>query len=142
MTQEYRDEVIAFRYPDNWNLEREEYESGWTLTLQSPGTAFLTLTCDENMPTIEEVAETTLEALKEDYPQLEAEVAVETIAGQMALGHDIQFFSLDLTATCHTRSFYGAGGTLLLMCQMVDVEEELYEPVIKAVCKSMEVVEE
>ena len=33
----------------------------------------------------------------------------------MAVGHDINFFSLDLTNTCWTRSLYGDRGTLLVL---------------------------
>src|SRR4051812_4488464 len=113
---------ISFRYPENWRLEREEGEGGWTVLLQSPGTAFLTLTCDESMPTLEDMAEAALVALREDYPSLEADECVEKFAGQMAVGHDIRFISLDLTNTCWTRAFFSDAGTLLVLCQSTDIE--------------------
>ena len=56
----------------------------------------------------------------------------------MAVGHDIQFFSLDLTNTCWTRSFYSARGTVLVMCQTSDLELEKNEPVLRAICASLE----
>src|SRR5579871_1740840 len=100
MTKLFREDDISFRYPDNWTLEREEGDGGWTVSVQSPDTAFLVLSRDAGMPDTTEVAATTLEALREEYPGLEAESAVETLAGRMAVGHDIQFISFDLTNTC------------------------------------------
>jgi len=83
------------------------------------------------------VAETALEALREEYPSLEADPRMETLAGQMAVGHDIEFFHLDLTNTCRTRCFYSVAGTVLLMCQFSDLEDDVYGPVLQAVCASL-----
>jgi hypothetical protein len=142
MSKHFREDGISFRYPENWKLEREEGEGGWTVLLQSPGTAFLTLTCETGMPSREEVAEATLEALRADYPGLEATPRVDTLAGQMAVGYDIEFFSLDLTNTCWTRSLDSAAGTLLVLCQVNDLELEQYGPVLRAICASLRVEEE
>jgi hypothetical protein len=142
MTQEYQADGVSLRYPDDWQLDREESADGWTVLLQSPGTAFLTLTCDHSGATSEEIAAAALEALQADYPALEAQPQIDTLAGQMAIGHDIQFFSLDLTNTCWTRSIYGADGVLLMLCQTNDLELEQYEPVLRAICASLSVAEE
>lgn len=139
MPQEYQRDGVSFRYPDDWRLAREENEDGWTVLLQSPGTAFVTLTCDRSGSTVEEVAGVALEALQEDYPGLESEPQVDSLAGQMAVGHDIQFISLDLTNSCWTRSLYSDEGTLLLLCQTNDLEIEQYEPVMRAIRASLKV---
>ena len=70
MVAEFADDGIRFQYPENWSLERQENETGWTVSVQSPGTAFLVVSCDSTMPTTEEVLEATLEALRSDYPGL------------------------------------------------------------------------
>src|SRR5262245_42151124 len=110
MPETFEDSGIRFRYPENWQLEREDGEDGWTVALQSPGTAFLMLCLREDMPTTDDMAEAALAALREEYPDLEAEERIDSLAGQMAVGHDINFISLDLTNTCWTRSIYTAGG--------------------------------
>ncbi len=133
---------IRFRYPENWQLEREEAEFGWTVSVQSPETAFLLLSYDEQMPETEVVAATALAALREEYPDLEADTCMDSVAGQPAFGHDIRFFSLDLTNTCWMRTFYGAGGTILIMWQVNDLEIEKYGPVLQAMCGSLEVQED
>jgi hypothetical protein len=139
MSKQFAEDGVSFTYPDNWRLEREQAEGGWTVSLQSPGTAFLTVTLDADMPDTQEVAETVLEALRSEYPGLEASPRIDTLAGQMAVGHDIQFFSFDLTNSCWTRSLYAGTGTLLVLCQTSDLELEEYEPVLRAICASLKV---
>jgi hypothetical protein len=137
MVAEFSDGGIHFRYPDNWKLEREENDDGWTVSVQSPDTAFVMVCLREDMPSTDRLANAALDALREDYPELEAEDRVESLAGQPAVGHDIRFFSFDLTNTCWTRSFYSAAGTVLVMCQMNDLEQEKNEPILRAICASM-----
>ena len=132
---------VQFQYPDYWTLTRENADTGWAVTVQSPATAFFMLTWDSEMPEVSLVAETVLEALKADYPGLEADDALESLAGQPAIGHDIRFFSLDLTNTCHTRSFYTETGTILMMWQANDLELDEVEPVFRAICASLHIEE-
>ena len=142
MVAQFEEAGVRFKYPENWRLEREENESGWTVSVHSPETAFLMLCLREDMPRTDEMAETALEALREEYPDLEAEDCVDSLAGQPALGHDIRFFSFDLTNTCWTRSFYSTQGTVLLLCQFNDLETDRNEPVLRAICASLEVENE
>jgi hypothetical protein len=142
MVAQFEDGGVRFKYPENWTVEREENENGWTVSVQSPDTAFLLLTLREDMPTTDQLAESALAALREEYPDLESEERVDSVAGQPAIGHDMQFFSLDLTNTCWTRSFYSARGTFLLLCQFNDLEQEKNEPVLRAICASLELEED
>jgi hypothetical protein len=142
MVAEFEEGEIHFRYPESGQLEREENDSGWTVSLQSPGTAFFLLSVNEDMPSTDQVAEQALSALREVYPDLEAEDRAEPFAGQPAVGHDIHFFSLDLTNTCWTRSFYTSQGTALVLCQTSDLELDTNEPVLRAICASLEVADE
>src|SRR5262245_54278266 len=107
MVKQFEREGIRFQYPDNWQLESEETDGGWNVSVQSPATAFLVMSFhpDEDDPA--RLADKTLEAMRDDYPQLEADTAVETLAGQPAIGHDIDFFAFDLTNSCWTRCLRG-----------------------------------
>lgn len=133
---------IRFQYPENWRLETSDSEAGWTVSLQSPDTAFLMLSFDDSMPEPEVMAQTALVALEGEYPNLESEECYETVAGQPAVGHDIRFFSLDLTNTCYVRSFHSGAGTVLLLWQLNDLELEDTEPVLRAICASLRVEED
>jgi len=139
MSRTFERAGISFQYPEGWRLEREENESGWTVHLQSPGTAFMTLTCDETMPQSEEMAETALEALRADYPTLEAEALSETLAGQTAVGHEIEFISFDMVNSCWTRSFPCKAGTVLMLCHTSDIDPAPFGTVLRAVCATLRV---
>ena len=139
MVETYEQEGIRFKYPENWGLEREDNEAGWTVSLQSPQTAFVTIGLYADTLDAEGMAETALAAMREDYPDLEAEDCVDSLAGRPAIGYDIRFFSFDLTNTCWIRSFYCSRGTVVVMCQMNDLELEANEPVLRAICASLEV---
>jgi hypothetical protein len=142
MASHFDEAGLRFRYPENWHLEREDSEDGWTVSLHSPGTAFLMVCLREDMPEPDCLADAALATLREDYPDLEADDCVGPFAGQPAVGHDIRFFSLDLTNTCWTRSFYSNQGTILVLCQTNDLEMDDHEPVLRAICASMEVEED
>ncbi|HKB40988.1 MAG TPA: hypothetical protein VKD72_31460 [Gemmataceae bacterium] len=138
MSRVFREGSLSFRYPDNWQIEREDNDHGWTVSVYSPGTAFLTLTLDTDYPDSERVADTVLEAMRSEYPELEADERAEQVAGQWAVGHDLSFFSLDLTNTCWTRSFDCPDGTALLLCQVSDIDTS-EEPVLRAICASLRI---
>jgi hypothetical protein len=142
MSKHFNEDGVSFSYPANWTLERENGEEGWSLSVQSPDTAFVIVCCDRGMPTTEDVVETALEALQTDYPDLEAEECRDVLAGQPAIGHNVQFISFDLTNTCWIRSFYSDAGTILVMCQTSDLEMEQNEPVLRAICASLAVEEQ
>src|SRR4051794_9878877 len=102
---------IRFQYPENWQLEREEHENGWTVSVQSPETAFLLISINGDCPDAGEMTDTVLEAMRGDYADLEADECVDSLAGQPAVGHEMHFMSLDLTNTCWTRGIYCPEGT-------------------------------
>jgi hypothetical protein len=141
MTQQFNEDGLSFQYPDDWTLQREDNPSGWAVSVERPGMTFL-VELDRDMPTVEQVAMTALEALKADYPTLEAKPAIESMAGEMAIGHDIEFFSLDVPVTCWTRCFYGLAGTVLVLCQVASLDESLDELALRAICASMRSEEE
>ena len=141
MLRTFAEDGLAFDYPADWKVDREESGDGWAVTLQSPGAAFAVVRLERGMPDAVEVVETTLATLKAEYPALEATSAIEAIAGEMAVGHDIEFFSLDIANLAWTRCFFGPAGTVLLLCQCSDVDDAGYEAALHAVTGSMRIEE-
>jgi hypothetical protein len=139
MAATFDDGGIRFQYPENWLLEREDSDGGWTVCIQSPQTAFLLISVNEELPDPEEMLEAALAALKADYKDLEFDDCVDSMAGLPAIGHDIRFSSLDLTNTCWTRAFVCGAGTVLVMCQCSDLESDSNERVLRAICASLKV---
>jgi hypothetical protein len=142
MPAHFEEDGVRFQYPENWEIERQDTDSGWTVTVQSPAAAFFMLSHDAEMPDTESMADTALEALRSVYPVLDAEAAVDSLAGQPAVGYDVRFFSLDLTNTCWLRSFCGAAGTVLVMWEANDLELDRLGPVLQAIAASIVVDED
>jgi len=132
---------VSFQYPENWQILPEPYDLGWSVTVQSPGTAFLTLTCDESNPGIGELADAALSAIKDEFKQLDVSPFSGTVAGLPAIGHDVEFFSFDLTNTCFIRAFSAMQGTILILAEANDLEETQMK-VLHAICASVKLEDE
>ena len=142
MIHTFERDGIRFQYPENWTLESEEVaDGGWSVTLQSPETAFMLLSVRPDADNAAELADQTLDALKAEYKELDEVNAVGSFAGQLAIGHDIDFLTLDTSVTCWTRCVQTLAGPLLAMCQVTEFERERNEPVLRAVCASMTIEE-
>jgi hypothetical protein len=133
---------ISFRYPANWGVEAEEGEGGWTVTLTSPQTAFVILSLRPDARDPADLADQTLDAIKAEYKELDAENTIQTIAGQVAIGHDIDFMTVDTPTTCRTRCLESPAGPLLVLCQTSDIDRARNDPVLRAIVASLAVDEE
>ena len=134
---------VKFQFPENWAVETEDSDSGgWTVAVQSPVTAFVVVSLRTDGQTATEVADEALAALKAEYADAEAEPVVESLAGRPALGHDIDFLTLDTTTSCWTRCVDTADGPLLVLCQVSDFDRAINEPVLNAITTSLEIVDE
>lgn len=133
---------IRFLYPENWLLERSQSEEGWSVSINSPNTAFMVISVYKDRPPVKEVLASTLAAMRDDYPDLEADEVVEKIAERRAVGHDLHFFSMDLTNTCWTRSFRAPRSTILIVRQTNDLELDAVEEVMRAIQTSLQVIED
>jgi hypothetical protein len=131
---------VSFRYPANWKLETEDSsDAEWAATVQSPVTAFVLVSLRPDARDPADLADQTLEALKADYQELDAENRVETIAGQVAIGHDIDFLTVDTTITCRTRCLETPAGPLLVMCQTSEIDRAEHDPVLRAIIASLHI---
>ncbi len=135
----YDDRGIRFEYPDEWELEVTDSGAVTTVAVQAPsGLAFALVTTDDTCPPPAEVADQALEAMREEYPGLDAAPALETIDGHRAVGHDVEFISLDMANTCTIRCFRTPRRTVLLFGQWSDLEEEDAADQIRYVGQSLE----
>ena len=131
---------IRFEYPGEWDLDVTDDGPRITASVQSPGgLAFALVTVDEDRPAPAELADEALAALKDEYPTLDASPALETIDGHKAVGHDVEFISLDLNNACVIRAFRTPRRTVFLLGQWSDdIEGEEAETALKALRRSLE----
>ncbi|MCS7015565.1 MAG: hypothetical protein RMJ19_14285 [Gemmatales bacterium] len=142
MPRTFEGHGIRFQYPDNWELEEMEMDPGWMVSVQSPDTAFMLLSMHPPELTVDEVLETTLAALREDYYDLEHKPIRQRICQRPAKGYNVHFVSLDFTNTCWIRSFRTRRATVLIMCQSNDLELEQSEPVLRAILTSLQLTDD
>ncbi len=133
---------ISFTHPANWRVEADDSDGGWAVTVSSPDTAFVIVSLQPEARDPADLADQTLESLKADYQELDAENRVETIAGRMAIGHDIDFLTLDTPITCRTRCLETPAGPLLVLTQVSEYDRDANDPVLRAVVASLRVDEE
>lgn len=130
---------IRFEYPESWELEITDDGPVTTVSVQSPeGLAFAMVTLDGNRPAPAEIADEALSAMREEYPTLDAVPALESIGGYRAVGHDIEFITLDMTNTCAIRCFRTEKRTVLVFGQWSDLDAEDNEGVVQGIRRSLE----
>jgi hypothetical protein len=140
--KEFARDGVSFRFPENWQIEDEEGDDGWTVSLTSPDTAFAVFSLRPDARDPADLADQTLDAFKAEYKELDAENTVETIAGQVAIGHNIDFLTVDTATTVHTRCLNVSVGPFLIMTQVSEYDRQRNEPVLHAIIASLKIDEE
>ena len=141
MSDTFQRDGVRFSFPPDWQLETEDDGDGWTTSLQGPGTAFLVVSYCPGIDDPGELVDAAVEGLQADYPDLDATDAVGHLAGQPALGADVNFVHFDLTNTCWIRAIPAAEGALLVMGQCTDEELDDQGEALKGIMATMSVDE-
>ncbi|MDB5352639.1 MAG: hypothetical protein JWN86_3886 [Planctomycetota bacterium] len=139
----YDDHGIRFEYPPEWVLDVADEGTRTTISVQSPsGLAFAMVSVDADRPPPATMVDEALGAMKEEYPELELMPAIEEIDGHKAVGHDLEFISLDVLNGCAIRSFRTKRRTILVFGQWSEVDDEVEptdsEALIQAMRRTLE----
>ena len=135
---------VKFQFPSNWTVDADESEESgeWTVTVQSPDTAFAIVSLRSPLQNLAEIADESLAAFRAEYPDLESENAIDSISGQPAIGHNIDFLTLDTSTTSWTRCVETINGPLLILCQVSEYDRIKNEPVLWAISASIRIADE
>ncbi len=129
---------ISFQYPDNWTLDDSDALLGRkSVTVFSPGGAFWSVTIHSELAEPAKLAAAVIEAMRQEYQGLEAQEALETMAGRDLTGYDLAFYCLDLTNTARVRSFRVGHSTYTVFCQAEDREFEQVQRVFQAMTTTL-----
>jgi hypothetical protein len=138
-TEVYEDHGVHFEYPSDWQVEVSEDGPVTTIEVQAPsGLAFALVRTDESCPDPADVADEVLDAMRQEYPDLDAAPAEETLRDHVVTGHDVEFFSLDVTNGATIRCFRTPRRTVLLFGQWSDLGEENLPDLVLGVFRSIE----
>ena len=142
-TEVYEDHGVRFEYPSDWTVEVTDEDEVTTVDLQHPeGVAFVLVRIDESCPDPEEIADLALEAMREEYPELDASPVMETLGEHVVTGHDVEFFSLDVANAATIRCFRTPRRTVLVFGQWSDLGGEERADLVRGVFRSLEEMED
>jgi hypothetical protein len=142
-TEVYEDHGIRFEYPSDWAVEVTEEGRETTIDAQHPeGLGFAVVRADESRPDPASLADEALQAMREEYPDLEAVSVIETLGDHCATGHDVEFFSLDIANAAKIRCFRTPRRTVFVFGQWSDLGAENLPDQVRGVIGSIEEVDE
>jgi hypothetical protein len=133
---------VRFQYPDDWTLSHEEREESLVINLQSPGTAFWSLTLLDDAPPVEEVLEAAIVAYQEEYEEVDVYRHETALAELPTAACDLDFVYLDLVNSASLQSISLGDVTALVMYQAEGKEFDDVAADFEAVMSSLEYVVE
>lgn len=137
MPLEFNNLGISFQYPDNWTLDDQDVLAGRkSVTVYSPSGAFWSVSVHPQSADPLVLAKAAVDAMKEEYAELEVERTEETIAGRQVIGYDISFYYLDFISTATVRCIRTDQATYTVFCQAEDRELNKVDPVFRAMTTS------
>jgi len=137
MPVEFKKLGISFQYPDSWTLDEDDALAGQkSVTVYSPGGAFWTISVDPAGTDPAKLARAAVDAMKQEYEELDVEQTRETIAGREMIGYDLSFYYLDLTNTASVRCLRNDRATYTVFCQAEDREFDQLSKVFLAMTTS------
>lgn len=137
MDQQFAQFGVRFRYPGDWQESVDELEDTITVTLNSPGTAYWSLSIFPTRPDVEYVISTAEQAFEDEYEELEREDDFRKVGPYDADGYRYEFMCLDLVNVLSLRAFRAGGRTYLLMAQGLDRDMEELESTLDEISDSL-----
>jgi hypothetical protein len=142
-TETYEDHGVRFEYPSDWEVEITDDGPTTTVGVEAPGgLAFALVRTDESRPDPDDLADEALEAIRQEYPELDAVPVTEILNDRCATGHDVEFFSLDFGTAANIRCFRTERRTVLVLGQWSDLGDEQLPELVRGVIHSIEETEE
>lgn len=138
MPNQFKNLGISFLYPDTWTLDEEPTTRGHgSVTIYSPSGAFLSISVYPRRtdPTI--LAKQAVDAVEQEYAEVDVEEARETVLGRDLVGYDLNFFCMDLTTTAKVRCLRAKRATYAVFSQAEDRDFERLARVFQAVTVSL-----
>jgi hypothetical protein len=138
MTCCYDKSGIRFLYPANWQISDEEVDgNGLSVSVQSPDSAFWSLTVYDPGTEPRTLVEAVLTSMRGEYEEVEASVIHERFADSEWLGYEMCFYCLDFLVNSKVMATRAIGKTLLIIWQAEDREFDQLEPVFRAITLSL-----
>jgi hypothetical protein len=138
MSARYDKLGISFQYPENWTLDEADAMAGrGSVTVVSPGGAFWTIAVHPRTAEPRVLAQGVVDAMKEEYGEVEVEEVHETVGGRELVGFDLNFYYLDFTNSAQIRAVRIGRTAYTIFCQGEDREFDRVGRVFDAITFSL-----
>lgn len=133
----YQGHGVQFEYPEDWTIQEESGADQTTISVQSPGTTYWTLSLFEDRPDAEQVAESVITAYEEMYEELDIYEPDVQVLGVPAIARELDFVCLDLVSTASLIVFQSLKHTILITFQGEDRDLEKTRPIVELMTRSL-----
>ncbi|WP_437194325.1 hypothetical protein [Planctomicrobium sp. SH527] len=133
----YQAHGVTFGYPGHWELTEEPRDDAITVSVGDSG-AFWSITVLRSRPRAERVLEEAIQAFKDEYEDVDEYPVEAAMAGESAIGRNIEFVALELVNCVFMRTLEIGGRTFFVMAQVTDHEREQFEPIFDAITASVQ----
>ena len=135
----YEARGVRFDYPGYWELTEENEDGDSLITVSADGACFWVLRILTRNHSAEEVVNSCLEALQEEYDDAEVHEGTATLALMPALCCEIGFSCFELLNTVSLTSVCASGVTLLAWWQGTDHELGDIRPLFEQMTQSVRI---
>ncbi len=132
----YRAHGIQFRHPGDWTVTEEVGPDETTISVQSSGTSYWSLTLIDDAPDPSDIMDTVLGAYRDEYTDVDVYEAIPTLPAP-AVAKDIDFVCLDLVNSASMLAFRTNRRTALVISQGTDFEWKQTRPVMELITQSL-----
>ncbi|MEY4186186.1 MAG: hypothetical protein RIT02_1220 [Planctomycetota bacterium] len=134
---EYSGHGVRFLFPGYWEVREERDGDDVILTAAADDSCFWLLRVIADRPSPEQVLQDCLQALQEEYEDLEQQQEPLLVAGRRALGCEVTFSCLELLNAAGFCSVRSGAATLLIWWQCTDHELADVRPVFQKMTQSV-----
>jgi hypothetical protein len=136
--EHYEAHGLRFDYPGGWELSEQSAGRDVTLTVQSEGTCYWSVSLLADRPAADRVLQSAIVAFEQEYPEVDVYPARdEHIAGPHE-AKDLQFFQFELVNSAFLRAFPRGSRTVLVIYQGTDHELETVKPQLEQITASLD----
>lgn len=134
---DYHERGLSFRYPRGWELSEEAHGSQRTITLQTAGASFWSLTLFDDRLEPDQILDSILQAFQEDYEDVDVYPVQTKVLNQPAAAADLDFVYLDLVNSVSIRAFQTDDRSAVVLFQGTDAELDILRDQFDAVTASL-----
>lgn len=138
MSGRFNENGVQFLFPENWTMIDDAHSDAVVdVMVQAPGGAFWTLQAFDGGLKTEDLLDTALESLGEEYEDLEASPYEIEIGTSLGVGYDLSFFCLDFLVTGKLLAFVNDERVYLVLYQAEQKDFDEFEAVFQAITTSL-----